>query len=186
MYGVPLVYPDPAATDLVTFVETLPSEPHRGTARTKARKRALDILFEADLRGAPLLDTLAAHSGDTEPPLRPLSEELVRGIDAHQETIDRLIAECLASDWTLARMPRVDRCLARLATYELCYTDAAADVVLAEAVGLAGQISTENSPAFLNGLLASVLVRHAAERNTTGTQDPSRPHRSRLAVRRRT
>ena len=128
----------------------------RGSTRTKARKRALDILFEADLREIGLEEALSAHLAENNPPVREFTAELVRGVDQHREEIDQLITGSLATGWTLQRMPRVDRNLARIAAFELSYTQTPTDVVVAEAVALSRELSTDDSPAFLNGLLAAV------------------------------
>lgn len=128
----------------------------RASARSKARKRALDVLFEADLRQADPLAVLAAHVELGEPPVRPFTSELVEGVVAHLASIDQLIAESLATGWTLERMPRVDRNLARLATYEIVHTEVAAEIAVAESVALAQELSTDESAAFLNGVLRAV------------------------------
>lgn len=128
----------------------------RGSTRTKARKRALDILFEADLREIELAEALAAHQAENDPPVRDFTAELVLGFAEHRTEIDSLIAANLATGWTLERMPRVDRNLARLAGYELRHTQTPADVVVAEAVALCRELSTDESPSFLNGLLAAL------------------------------
>lgn len=127
----------------------------RGTTRTKARKRALDILFEADLRERDVLERLAEHSEQAEPPVRPFTSELVTGVVAEQAELDAAIAAELSAGWSLQRMPRVDRNLARLALFELRHGDTDASVVISEYVGLAAELSTDESPAFLNGLLAA-------------------------------
>lgn len=128
----------------------------RGTTRTKARKRALDILFEADLREQDVLERLAEHTEQATPAVRPFTSELVSGVVADQAELDAAIAAVLPSGWSLQRMPRVDRNLARLAVYELRHGEADASVVISEYVGLAAELSTDDSPAFLNGLLSSV------------------------------
>src|SRR5215831_2004884 len=73
-------------------------------ARSKARKRALDVLFEAELRHQPVLDVLAERAADEIPPLPAYAADLVRGVHAHQERIDELLAE-YAQGWALDRMP---------------------------------------------------------------------------------
>jgi len=126
-------------------------------ARSKARKRALDVLFEAELRGQPVLDVLAERAGDEIPPLPSYAADLVRGVHAHQERIDELIAGN-AQGWALERMPAVDRNLLRIGTFELLWADDIPDAVaISEAVQLARDLSTEGSPAFVNGLLARLL-----------------------------
>ncbi len=133
----------------------------RGTARTKARKRALDILFEADLLERDVLTGLTAHTEQAEPPVRPFTTELVTGVVGERAELDAAIAAGLPSGWSLQRMPRVDRNLARLALYELRHSEADASIAISEYVGLAADLSTDESPAFLNGLLAA-LVQHRA------------------------
>lgn len=128
-------------------------------ARRKARKRALDMLYEADLRESPIPEVLAAALGRIEPP-RPehlgYTISLVEGVAAHLDRIDELIGS-FAEGWTLERMPVVDRNLARIAVYELLYVDEIDDpVAISEAVELAKQLSTDDSPRFLNGLLARI------------------------------
>ena len=126
-------------------------------ARTKARKRALDILFESDLRGAPLDSTLTERREDAGTPLNPYTTTLVQGVVEHRERIDELLATH-AVGWNLERMPLVDRNLLRLAVFELLYADDVPDAVaVSEAVHLAAQLSTEESPAFVNGLLARLV-----------------------------
>jgi N utilization substance protein B len=128
-------------------------------ARRKARKRALDALYEADLREMPIPEVLSAAVARIEPP-KPVhlgyTISLVEGVAAHRERIDELIAS-YAEGWTLERMPVVDRNLARIAVYELLYVDEIDDpVAISEAVELAKQLSTDDSPRFLNGLLARI------------------------------
>jgi transcription antitermination protein NusB len=128
-------------------------------ARRKARKRALDVLYEADLRGESIPKVLAETVARMEGP-RPgyldYAIELVEGVCAHLERIDELIAS-YAEGWTLQRMPVVDRNLARIAVFELLYQDDIdALVAISEAVELAGQISTDDSPRFLGGVLGRI------------------------------
>ena len=126
-------------------------------ARSKARKRALDVLFEAELRDQPVLEVLAERAADEIPPLPAYAAGLVRGVHAHQERIDGLIAE-YAQGWALERMPAVDRNILRIGAYELLWADDIPDAVaISEAVQLARDLSTEGSPAFVNGLLARLL-----------------------------
>ena len=126
------------------------------SARSKARKRALDILFEADLRGLPVLELLIERQSLGEQPVPEYAAELVRGVAAHAAEIDGLLAEN-AVDWTLERMPAVDRNVLRLGVYELVWADDVPDgVAISEAVLLAQDLSTDASPAFVNGLLARI------------------------------
>ena len=129
---------------------------HRMPARTKARKRALDILFEAELRGRSVQDTLADRVAAGDPPVPEYTVALVEGTVARIEEIDRVLAG-YAEGWSLDRMPAVDRNLLRLAAYELlCVDDVPSAVAIAEAVRLAGDLSTESSAHFVNGVLSSV------------------------------
>jgi N utilization substance protein B len=131
------------------------------TARSKARKRALDVLFESDVRGTDSLDTLRAWVDRADPPVQLYAREIVEGVTAHRERIDEVIAS-YAKDWSLDRMPPVDRTTLRLATYELLWRDEVPDaVVIDEAVELAKSLSTDDSPAFVNGILARVLADKA-------------------------
>jgi N utilization substance protein B len=133
-------------------------------ARSKARKRALDILFEAEIRREPVLDLLAerlaaprAADGTGAPPVSAYAAELVRGVQAHRERIDELLAE-YSQGWTLDRMPAVDRNILRIGVYELFWAPDVPDAVaISEAVLLARDLSTDESPAFVNGLLARLL-----------------------------
>lgn len=126
-------------------------------ARSKARKRALDVLFEAELRGAPVLEVLAQRAADQAPPLPAYAAELVRGVTAHRAQIDELLAGH-SRGWSLDRMPAVDRNLLRIGAYELLWQAGVPDAVaISEAVQLARDLSTEGSPAFVNGLLARLL-----------------------------
>ena len=138
---------------------TSPEPGKKLSTRTKARKRALDILFEADLRGLPATEVLAAHTAEADPPVRPFTADLVRGTFTNLRLLDTLIASHLPSGWTLERMPRVDRNLARMAAYELLHTGTPHDVTLSEAITLCQELSTEDSPAFLNGLLSALLAQ---------------------------
>jgi N utilization substance protein B len=126
-------------------------------ARTKARKRALDVLFEADQRGADVLETLAERVAVGEPPVPDYAIALVEGVVTQGERIDELLTT-YSQGWSLDRMPAVDRAVLRLGTFELIWRDDVPDgVVISEAVGLARQLSTDDSPAFVNGLLARLL-----------------------------
>ena len=126
-------------------------------ARTKARKRALDVLFEADQRGADVLATLAERVAVGEPPVPDYAIALVEGVVAQGERIDELLTT-YSEGWSLDRMPAVDRAVLRIGTFELIWRDDVPDaVVINEAVGLARQLSTDESPAFVNGLLARLL-----------------------------
>lgn len=127
-------------------------------ARSKARKRALDVLYAAEAREIDPLTMLAERLADAEAtPMGDYAEELVRGVAAHLGRIDSLIAQH-SIDWSVERMPAVDRAILRIAVFELVYGDVAGAVVLDEAVELAKTLSTDESPRFVNGLLAQVLA----------------------------
>jgi len=126
-------------------------------ARSKARKRALDILFEAEIKGEPPLDVLAERTAAGSPPVSGYAAELVRGVQAHRERIDELLA-AHSQGWTLDRMPAVDRNILRSGVFELFWVPSVPDgVAISEAVLLARELSTDGSPAFVNGLLARLL-----------------------------
>lgn len=139
------------------------ARPH--SARTKARKAALDVLFEADLRDIPVGDAFAELRAASPEPPRLLTIDIVQNVADHADEIDRAIAGALTSGWTIDRMPRVDRCLVRIATCELRYTDSPSDAIISEAVGLAGEYSTEDSAAFVNGVLRAIAKQVDATRN---------------------
>ena len=127
-------------------------------ARRKSRKRALDVLYEADLRGLPVLDVLDAYVKRIDPRPEHLgyAETIVRGVVDQRDRIDELVSS-YAEGWTLDRMPAVDRNLARIAVWEILYADGVDDAVaISEAVELARSLSTEESPRFLNGMLARI------------------------------
>ncbi|OEU96677.1 transcription antitermination factor NusB [Streptomyces oceani] len=127
-------------------------------ARSKARKRAFQILFEADQRGTSVAVVLAdwirhARTDQRQPPVGEFTMQLVEGYAEHAVRIDELLAT-YAVDWPLDRMPAVDRCVLRLGAYELLWEDETPDaVVLDEAVQLTKEFSTDDSPSFVNGLL---------------------------------
>jgi N utilization substance protein B len=130
-------------------------------ARSKARKRAVDILFESDLRGLDPLALLAERVGAPDlPPISDYAVSLVNGVVAHQQDIDRMLAE-QARGWTVERMPAVDRAVLRLGVFELLFSDEVDDAVaIDEAIELAKSLSTDDSPRFVNGVLGT-LARQA-------------------------
>lgn len=132
-------------------------------ARSKARKRALDVLYEAEIKGQPVLDLLAERSRQASSatagglPVTGYAAELVRGVQAHRERIDELLSEH-SQGWTLDRMPAVDRNILRIGVYELYWASGVPDgVAISEAMLLARDLSTDGSPAFVNGLLGRLL-----------------------------
>lgn len=133
------------------------------SARSKARKRALDVLFECEARGLPFGATLDDRRADAaadrrSPPVAPYTEQIVLGVAEHQQQIDALISQ-LAHGWELDRMPAVDRNVLRVGVYELLWSDEIPDAVaVSEAVTLVTDLSTDESPGFVNGLLARVVT----------------------------
>ena len=130
------------------------------SARGKARKRALDILYEADIRGIPALEVLqsqvARRSEDGDPELNVYVSEIVHGVIEHGEYIDEVIST-YSLGWTLPRMPAVDRSILRLACYEVLWNADVPDaVVISEAVNMAQSLSTDESSTLVNGLLARI------------------------------
>jgi transcription antitermination protein NusB len=126
-------------------------------ARSKARKRALDVLYAAELRGQDAVEALEAAIAEGEGPTNPYTETLVRGVAEHRVRIDELLAQ-YAQGWTLDRMPAVDRNALRLGTFELLYVDdVPAAVAVSEAVGLVRDLSTDDSPSYVNGVLGSMM-----------------------------
>jgi N utilization substance protein B len=125
-------------------------------ARSKARKRALDLLFAAEARGTTSNDLLDQQLGEGEVPNNPYTVTLVRGVEAERPRIDELIAR-YAQGWTLDRMPAVDRNVLRLGVWELLYADDVPDqVALSEALTLVRDLSTDESPTFVNGVLSAI------------------------------
>lgn len=135
------------------------------SARTKARKRALDLLFQADVLEVPISEILLAESRRAAgEPDRVASwmyaREIVDGVTDHREEIDELISS-YAQGWTIDRMPNVDRAILRLASWEIIYNDEVpAPVAINEAISLAKEYSTEDSSRFVNGVLGRI-AEHA-------------------------
>ena len=132
------------------------------SARSKARKRALDLLFASEVRGRSAIDALDEEIGDasSEPGGRPVADYtgvLVRGVSEHQPRIDELLAT-YAQGWTLERMPSVDRNVLRLGVYDVLYVDDVPDAVaVSEALQLVRDLSTDDSPGFVNGVLGNIV-----------------------------
>jgi transcription antitermination protein NusB len=125
-------------------------------ARSKARKRAVDVLYEADLRGRDRLELLGERIADGHPPVSEYTVALVEGVAGHAQRIDELI-DRYARGWSLERLPDVDRAILRMAVFELLWADDVPDpVVIDEAVQLAKTLSTDDSPAFVNGVLGAI------------------------------
>lgn len=133
--------------------------------RHAARKRALDVLYEADLKGRGVPEVLAIHlDPDAEEPLPDFTVALVRGVHRHRDELDELI-QAHARDWKLSRMPVVDRNLLRIGLYEILHDpEVPTAVAIDEAVELAKELSTDDSGRFVNGVLARIARdREAAE-----------------------
>lgn len=132
-------------------------------ARTKYRKRALDILFESELQSLSMGGSLAERLVTNHPPINAYTVMLVEGVAEKQASIDELLAEH-SRGWTLDRMPGVDRNLLRLATYEILFADDVPDAVaVSEAVDLARELSTDDSPSFVAGVLGAIIEGKAKQ-----------------------
>lgn len=132
------------------------------SARSKARKRALDLIFAAEARGQTPLQALteAVEGGDAPP--NEYTRTLVEGVSAELARLDELIGT-YARGWSLSRMPAVDRNVLRVGLYELLYADDVPDAVaVSEAVALVRELSTDESPAFVNGVLGGILRNKAS------------------------
>jgi len=137
-------------------------------ARSKARKRALDILFESELRGMPVGSSLAGRQADPAHQLNPYTITLVEGVAKHRERLDELVSE-YSLGWALERMPVVDRNLLRIGLFEVLYCDDIPDAVaISEAVNLARELSTDESPAFVNGILGRITELKPTLTSTDG------------------
>ena len=126
-------------------------------ARTKARKRALDIAFEGEARGVPLDDLLDERIMQGDPPVNEYTVRLVRALGDHRARIDEVLAN-YSEGWSLDRMPAVDRNVLRLAVLEILYVDDVPDAVaVTEALNLVRDLSTDDSPSFVNGILGNIV-----------------------------
>ena len=122
-------------------------------SRTKARLRAVEVLFEADQRQEDIIDVLKRRRLHTAAQISAYAEEIVRGVREHDDEI-REYLETYARDWSFERMPAVDRVILRIGAWELLYNDDVPDAVaMSEATRLAPVLSTNDSPKFINGLL---------------------------------
>ena len=136
------------------------------SSRSKSRKRALDILYGADVRGDSINEALAAETAREEAdPKRanswPYAREIVVGITEHGDEIDELI-ETYSQGWAINRMPAVDRAIVRIGIWEILFNAEVPDgVAIAEAVESATVLSTEDSAGFINGILGRIAAAHA-------------------------
>ncbi|WP_101570322.1 MULTISPECIES: transcription antitermination factor NusB [unclassified Brevibacterium] len=127
------------------------------SARTRARRRALELMFEAGQRRLDTEQVVTMRSNDPDYPMKAYAVEIVEGITSHREEIDEIIAT-YAEGWTLERMPAVDLALLQIGTWEILFNDEVPDkAAIDEAVSLAKQFSTDDSPGFISGLLSRVL-----------------------------
>lgn len=131
------------------------------SARSKARKRALDILYEADVRGtdpaAVLEATRQRRLDEGQAAMNAYVTDVVEGVTAHRERIDELLGS-YSTGWSIERMPAVDRAILRIGAYELMWAEQVPDAVaISEAVALATDLSTDESPSFVNGLLGRLM-----------------------------
>lgn len=128
-------------------------------ARSKARKRAIDVLYAAQLRGADPVELMRDRTAEPDaPPVNDYTVSLVEGVAAHRDRIDELLTEH-SEGWTLNRMPAVDLAVLRLGLYELLWVSDVPDpVAIDEAVALAKTLSTDDSPRFVNGVLGRIAT----------------------------
>ncbi|WP_193607276.1 transcription antitermination factor NusB [Nocardioides lijunqiniae] len=130
-------------------------------ARSKARKRALDVLYASEMRAESATEALDRAIADGEGPTNDYTATLVRGVVAHQAEIDELLATH-SEAWTLDRMPAVDRNVLRLGVWEMLYADDVPDTVaVTEAMALVRELSTDESPPFVNGILGAIQRQRA-------------------------
>jgi N utilization substance protein B len=127
------------------------------SARSKARKRALDLIFAAEAQGLSAQTLLEAQLESGDGPANEYTLTLVRGVHERQARLDEIIST-YAEGWTIDRLPAVDRNVLRLGIFELLYSEEIPDpVAVSEAVNLVRDLSTDESPGFVNGILAAVV-----------------------------
>jgi len=127
------------------------------SARSKARKAALDFLYESDIRKGAALEILQLRQNELDLPVREFTKDLVSGVESHRRKIDELIAT-YSQGWDMDRMPVVDRNILRLAIYELLWSsEVPVPVVIDEAVQLAQTLSTDDSSKYINGVLSKIV-----------------------------
>ena len=128
------------------------------SARSKARKRALDVVFAADARRTDPRVVMAERATDSElPPMGDYAELIVGGVADHVDDLDALLEEHVTG-WALDRMPAVDLAILRVAAWELLYSDTPGPVIVDQAVELARTLSTDDSPRFVNGVVGKLLT----------------------------
>lgn len=129
---------------------------HYVTSRGKARRRAVDILFEADAKRASVTEIMDLRLAQTEQSINPLTRQIVLGVAERRDEIDELLST-YSQGWTLDRMPNVDRAVLRVGAWEVLYGDpenVPEAVAVKEATDIARELSTDESPSFVNGLLS--------------------------------
>lgn len=130
------------------------------SARSKARKQSLDLLYEADIRGASALDLLTlrdvVEDGPDARPIREFTRELITGVSDNKRKIDELITT-YAQGWDMDRLPAVDRNILRLGIYEIVWsTDLDDGIAIDEALTLAKELSTDESAGYIHGVLGRI------------------------------
>ena len=130
------------------------------SARSKARKQSLDLLYEADIRGASALDLLTlrdvVEDGPDARPIREFTKQLVSGVSDNKRKIDELITT-YAQGWDMDRLPAVDRNILRLGIYEIVWsTDLDDGIAIDEALTLAKELSTDESAGYIHGVLGRI------------------------------
>ncbi len=130
--------------------------------RTRARSQALQLLFQAELRKRDVAELLQGDYLLSEGPLDPHAQDLALGADAMSAELD-VIIDAASKNWPVYRMPSTDRCLLRLATFEMLKVDSVpVEVSIDEAVELAKAYGTDDSSRFINGVLGNIADRIAA------------------------
>ena len=128
------------------------------STRSKSRKAALDLLYEADIRGRVAVDLLSSRISDDEVYIREYTAQLLEGVASARKKIDELIT-LHAQGWDMDRMPAVDRNILRIAIYELLWSTEIPDkVAISEALELAKTLSTDDSVSYINGVLATIAA----------------------------
>jgi N utilization substance protein B len=130
------------------------------SARSKARKQSLDLLYEADIRGKASTDLLelrdVSEEGPDARPIREYTKILISGVDSHKRKIDELIST-YAQGWDMDRLPAVDRNVLRIGIYEILWQEDVPDAVaIDEALALANELSTEESSGYIHGVLGRI------------------------------
>ena len=130
------------------------------SARSKARKQALDLLYETDIRGTNLLKTLVSRDipaeGPDARPIREYTRELVNGVSENRRKIDELITT-YAQGWDMDRLPAVDRNILRLGIFEILWSSAVpTSVAIDEALALAKELSSDDSSKYIHGVLGRI------------------------------